>query len=117
MKPESEFTIKMAADFCSLCIVLILAPVLELQTRVAWIGQRIESFYILKLENAQFSALPRATLIKGWKTIKQKCIFVNFVNIISTEDVLFEALVGYLDAEPAVWHQRLCDISVCEIRV
>ena len=62
MKPKGEFTIKMAADFC---IVLILAPVLELQTRVAWIGQRIESFYILKLENAQFSALPRATLIKG----------------------------------------------------
>ena len=55
----------MAADFCSLCIVLILAPVLELQTRVAWIGQRIESFHILELENAQFSALPRATLIKG----------------------------------------------------
>ena len=88
-----------------------------MQNRVAWIGQRIESFHILELENAQFSALPRETLIKGWKTIKQKCIFVNFVNIISTEDVLFEALVGYLDAEPAVWHQRLCDISVCEIRV
>ena len=65
-------------------------------------------FSHFKFRKCTILCFAKSNFDQGLKNNQTKMYFCE-LSIICTEDVLFEALEGYLDAEPAVWHQCLCD--------